>query len=120
MEEYDDFGKMALEEILRASDLPVPAGSMRLPAYVEWKEKTAQKIMETGFRPHPILNLFEQVDELPLGTVIQDDSGAVYRRAEGVYYDGPHEWQSFDGDFWDVDAFVFPVRIIAHGAYLAK
>lgn len=110
-------GQEALEAVLWNSEFPAPAGSVNVKPLLEWKKKTAEKILAEGFRLNPEVDSMPILNDLPLGTVIQDEAGTVYRRAEGYYYDGPHDWQSFDGDFWDVIDFVMPVRIIAYGAY---
>lgn len=64
-----------------------------------------------------VIDSMPELDALPLGAVIQDSTGKVYLRAEGYYYDGPHDWQAFDGTFWDVIHFVMPVKLIALNAY---
>lgn len=64
-----------------------------------------------------VIDSMPELDALPLGAVIQDSAGRVYLRAEGYYYDGPHDWQAFDGTFWDVIHFVMPVKLIALNAY---
>ena len=111
-------GKEELEALLWNSEFPSPAESIPVKPMLEWKTKTAEKILAEGFRLNPEVDSIAILDDLPLGTVIQDSVGKVYRRSEGYYYDGPHDWQSFDGDFWDVIDFVMPVRIVAYNAYL--
>lgn len=64
-----------------------------------------------------VIDSIKELDSLPLGAVIQDSDGIVYRRTEGYYYDGPHDWQTFDGYFWDVIDFVLPVTLIALNAH---
>lgn len=67
-----------------------------------------------------VIDSIKELDDLPLGAVIQDSNGIVYRRTEGHYYDGPHDWQTFDGYFWDIVDFVMPVTLIALNAYSAS
>ena len=112
MESQATPGKAELEALLWDSEFAAPAKPL-----LEWKAKTAEKILAEGFRLNPEVDSIAILDDLPLGTVIQDAVGKVYRRSEGYYYDGPHDWQSFDGDFWDVVDFVMPVRVIAYNAY---
>lgn len=64
-----------------------------------------------------VIDSIKVLDALPLGAVIQDSNGIVYRRTEGYYYDGPHDWQTFDSYFWDVVDFVMPVTLIALNAH---
>lgn len=83
----------------------------------EQEESLLSSVVPAGYVKNRVINTIAELDALPLGSVIQDKEGSCYRRAEGMYYDGPHDWQSFDGDFWDVDDFVMPVTLIASNAY---
>ena len=55
----------------------------------------------------------EELDALPATTIIRASNGEVFQRdTDGPYYDGPHDWQSFEGTFWNGETFVFPATVL--------
>lgn len=55
----------------------------------------------------------EELDALSVGSVIRADNGEVFeKQADGPYCDGPHDWQSFEGTFWNGETFVFPITVL--------
>lgn len=63
-------------------------------------------------KPRTITTM-EELDALPVGSVIRADSGEVFeKQTDGPYCDGPHDWQSFEGTFWNGETFVFPATVL--------
>jgi len=55
----------------------------------------------------------EELDALPDQTVIIDAAKVVYQKdVDGPWCDGPHEWQSTEGTYWDVDNVPLPVTVL--------
>lgn len=75
--------------------------------------RIAAKILAAGYRKPRTITAVEELYALPTGTVIRADNAEVFeKQADGPYCDGPHDWQSMEGTFWNGETFAFPATIL--------
>ena len=92
-----------LAEVIRGIDGPATLGGLEV----------ADAILAAGYRKPRTLTTVEELDALPATTIIRASNGEVFQRdTDGPYYDGPHDWQSFEGTFWNGETFVFPATVL--------
>ena len=79
----------------------------------EFDHAVAGRLIAAGYRKPRTITAVEELDGLPTGTVIRADNAEVFeKQADGPYCDGPHDWQSMQGTFWNGETFVFPAAVL--------
>lgn len=82
----------------------------------DWRHgpnEAADAILAAGYsKPRQVSNV-EKLDALPADSVVRGSNGQAFeKQALGIWHDGPHDWQSFEGTFWDVDAILLPATVL--------
>lgn len=92
---------------------PIGSGYEAASVGMDEAREIAETILAAGYRKPRTITTVEGLDALPAGSVIRADNGEVFeKQTDGPYCDGPHDWQSFEGTFWNGETFVFPVAIL--------
>lgn len=62
----------------------------------------ADAILAAGYSKPRTITTAEELDALPPSAIIKGAGGTTYeKQIDGPWHDGPHDWQSFEGLFWD-------------------
>lgn len=109
-----------IEDILFNSEIPAPAGSIRMRPYFAWKKRTAKKIVDAGFHRDRVLDGPDGLETVSDRGVIRTKGGIILARYDNYFAPGVTGWERMGREWVDhtegvADPVHFPATVIDEG-----